>query len=70
MYKCKIKNGYIYSIDVKISNYKFTFFPMVYLKFLSDKGFNLEIGWGTFFIEIVKVKHWTIDGIKNLINGI
>lgn len=66
MYKCKIKNGYIYSIDIKISNYKFTFFPMVYLKFFGDKSFNLEIGWGTFFIEIVKVKNRNIDDIKNL----
>lgn len=70
MYKCKIKNGYIYSIDVKTSNYKFTLFPMVYLKCFGDKSFNLEIGLGTFFIEIVKVKNRDIEDIKNLINGI
>lgn len=66
MYKYKETNKYIYSIDINLSDYKFTFIPMVYLKIFGNSCFNLEIGWGTLFIEIVKINHISPNDMENL----
>lgn len=70
MYLCKITSGHIFSIDINLSTYKFTFIPMVYLKLLGNTCFNLEIGWGTFFVEIVKTRNMSLDEIKYLFDNI
>lgn len=51
----KFERGrFIYKIQMKISRWKFTLLPMLYLT-LYSKGYKLELGFFTIFIVIRKI---------------
>jgi len=56
MYKSVEKDGYIYSIEIKFSPYKFTFIPLIFIQLFNNGGFKVEIGLWTFFAEFVKIE--------------
>lgn len=74
MYKSVEKDGYIYSIEIKFSPYKFTFLPLIFIQLFNNGGFKVEIGLWTFFAEFAKIEipenHEKIfNFFKDMMNG-
>ncbi len=44
-----------YSIEIQLSTYKFTFFPLIFIQLYNNGGFKIGIGLFTFFAEFVKL---------------
>lgn len=58
------RKGYLYSLFVGFSKYKFTLLPMFYLTAHSMDFIMLEVGWLTLIARFDKVKRLTDDDVK------